>query len=288
MKSVLSIVSILALYLGALNPLNAQAPIIEDSDNYMGADEDYPSKNQSIAKSQFYNEGNEDELENLNPLVQDDKSSINEAANTEEKLQTLQQEIQELRGQLEIQAHDLKRLQQQQLAFYKDIDNRLQPNSTDKHPENTNINSDLNPQNNTNADSEASYPKGNPADEQISYLAAYELVKNKHFDEAERAFQKFIHQYPQGGYSANAHYWLGELHLVKKNNEAALVDFKTVINQFPSSSKAAASQLKIAYVYINLGKPLEARTQLQKVLQNYPDTPAARMAGNKLESLQRP
>ena len=43
-----------------------------------------------------------------------------------EQVHNLQAEIQELRGQIEVQAHDLKMLQQQQLAFYKDLDSRLQ------------------------------------------------------------------------------------------------------------------------------------------------------------------
>ncbi len=46
------------------------------------------------------------------------------------KIQGLQQDIQELRGQLEIQTHDLKSLQQQQLAFYKDLDTRMRGDST--------------------------------------------------------------------------------------------------------------------------------------------------------------
>ena len=51
--------------------------------------------------------------------------TINDNANLIEKVLNLQKEVQELRGQLEIQAHDLKLLQQQQLAFYKDLDSRL-------------------------------------------------------------------------------------------------------------------------------------------------------------------
>ena len=280
MRPFLSFFFILVMQISLLNPLYSQAPIIDDSDNFMLADEGYPSNKQSIAKSPFAEQSDDYEEESLAPLAQNDNTSINEAANSAEQLQALQQEVQELRGQVEIQAHDLKRIQQQQLAFYKDIDNRLQSQTKDGK-QNSNAISNIDTKNMTNA----SFSKGNPADEQISYLAAYELVKNKRFDEAMPALQKFIHAYPQGGYSANAHYWLGELYLYKKENTQAIASFTTVITQFPNSSKAAASQLKIAYAYISLGKTNEARTQLQHVLQNYPDTPPARLAQKKLESL---
>ncbi|MBY0378010.1 MAG: tol-pal system protein YbgF, partial [Gammaproteobacteria bacterium] len=127
--------------------------------------------------------------------------------------------------------------------------------------------------------------RGNPADEQISYLAAYELVKNKHFDDALTAMQTFITQHPHGGYTANAQYWLGELYLVKHDYPKAIEHFELVLKQFPSSSKAAASTLKIGYALAAAGKDNEARARLQQVLKTYPDTPTAQLATIKLESL---
>lgn len=127
--------------------------------------------------------------------------------------------------------------------------------------------------------------RSNPADEQISYLAAYELVKNKRFDDALVAMQAFVTQYPQGGYTANAQYWLGELYMVKNNYPKAIDHFEIVLKQFPSSSKAAACTLKIGYALAASGKDNEARLRLQQVLKNYPDTPTAQLAATKLESL---
>jgi len=272
--------SILALQLGAFTVLNAQAPIIDDSDNFSLVEEqDYNLPEQSVAKAQI----NEEE-EDLTPLAQDNAPDINDAGSLAEQLQTLQQEIQELRGQLEVQAHDLKLMQQQQLAFYKDLDNRLQtlkgsPSSNEAQraslPASLNLGT-----------ASKSAERGNPADEQIRYLAAYDLVKNKRFDEATLAMKNFIAQYPQGGYTANAHYWLGELYLVKKENDSAIQEFETVLTRFPSSSKAASSQLKIAYALIASGKQGQARERLQEILRKYPDTPTAHMANNKLEALK--
>lgn len=73
--------------------------------------------------------------------------------------------------------------------------------------------------------------------------------------------------------------------MVKNNYPRAIEHFETVLKQFPSSSKAAASTLKIGYALAASGKENEARLRLQQVLKNYPDTPTAQLATTKLESL---
>ena len=58
-----------------------------------------------------------------------------------------------------------------------------------------------------------------------------------------------------------------------------------VLRQFPSSSKASASMLKIGYALAASGKRKEAIARLQQVMKSYPDTNTARLASAKLESL---
>ncbi|MDI1352126.1 MAG: tol-pal system protein YbgF, partial [bacterium] len=125
----------------------------------------------------------------------------------------------------------------------------------------------------------------NPADEQISYLAAYELVKNKRYDDATKAMQVFVQKYPNGGYTANAEYWLGELYLVKKDYPKSLEHFNIVLEKFPSSSKSAASQLKAGYAYAASGNNQEAKARLQNVIKTYPGTPTAKLARTKLDAI---
>lgn len=283
----------------------AEAPVVDDSENFAILDEQQAAMEQPVAKAQLEEIGNEEEI----ALAQDNRDSNSDNAALLDKLQGMQQELQELRGQLEVQAHDLKLLQQQQLAFYKDLDARLRNNSpktaqstlqeqpaelsiapkvaTTKHPE-PQVKSLV-----TSSSQEKkpitqpiiSSSRTNPADEQISYLAAYDLVKNKRFDDALTAMQTFIAQYPKGGYTANAQYWLGELYMVKNNYPKAIEHFEIVLQQFPSSSKAAACTLKIGYALAASGKIEDARMRLQQVLKNYPDTPTAQLATIKLESL---
>jgi tol-pal system protein YbgF len=267
--------------------------VVDDSENFALLDQQ-AAYQRPVSKLSSY--GNEEET----PLATDNANTAStNNATLLTKVQGLQQEIQELRGQLEVQAHDLKLLQQQQLAFYKDLDARLRhepgnnptptPSAdlnlsdpgTTKAPNNTSTTQPVVtlPVNNTS--------RINPADEQISYLAAYQLVKNKKYDDALVAMQTFVSKYPQGGYTANAQYWLGELYLVKKDYPAAITHFETVLQQFPTSNKSAASQLKIGYALAAAGKKEEAIARLQKVISDYPNTNTAQLAKTKLESLNR-
>ena len=285
----------------------AEAPVVDDSENFAILDEQQAAIERPVAKAQLEQDNyGEEEVALARDTHESDLSDNAELLN---KIQGMKQELQELRGQIEVQSHDLKMLQQQQLAFYKDLDERMRtdPNkkiqsallTTPEHPkEELQIAPKLAaatpppaPIGQTKLQ-EKPITKGiitasrsNPADEQISYLAAYDLVKNKRFDDALVAMQAFAAQYPQGGYTANAQYWLGELYMVKNNYSKAIDHFEIVLKQFPSSSKAAACTLKIGYALAASGKENEARLRLQQVLKNYPDTPTAQLAATKLESL---
>jgi tol-pal system protein YbgF len=295
-KSLLFVISLACLFPCIAG---AEAPVIEESENYALLDNDQAAFEQPDVHVRKASPDSDEEYALANDHEENSHLSAT-GKNVEllNKLQGLQQEVQELRGQLEIQAHELKLLQQQQLSFYKDLDARLRhetpgtsnpmalgqqspgkalPTPLEKSTSPTPLITQV-----TNNNG-----RGNPADEQISYLAAYELVKNKKFDEALTAMQAYVKQYPQGGYSANAHYWLGELYMVKKNYPEAIQHFDTVLQQFPSSSKSAASLLKVGYAFAAQGNKQEAILRLQQVIKNYPDTNTAQLAKAKLDTLGR-
>ncbi|MFT4060010.1 MAG: tol-pal system protein YbgF [Legionella sp.] len=287
----------------------AGAPVVDESDNfamYDGQQVQEPASNSKydVAQNDRYPSDRYQEDDGL-ALARDDSASngaISESASLIDKIQSLQQEVQELRGQLEVQAHDLKLLQQQQIAFYKDLDSRLSGGTAAKAATPGKPAMDLSvggakepasrkaapvAQNNKVISVPTPTPvsKANPADEQISYLAAYELVKNRRYDDALNAMNQFAQKYPAGGYTANAQYWLGELYLVKKEYASAVDHFNIVLQQFPASSKSAASMLKVGYAYAAMGNRQEAQKYLQQVVRAYPNTPTAQLASSKLQTI---
>ena len=313
---------IIAIGLSLMLPLTAwsEAPVIDDSENFAFTDgqqvAEAPVVNPKYDEPQIENGQNEyyqmdsAQSEDGPALVKEDQGNdfnndINHNAKLIDKIQALQQEIQELRGQLEVQAHDLKLLQQQQVAFYKDLDARLgNGSSTAQNKPATDItlgSKTLTAQPNSSATASTSTKPAssststqpviavsriNPADEQISYLAAYELVKSKRYDNAINAMQTFVQKYPKGGYTANAQYWLGELYLVKKDYPKAIEHFEVVLRQFPVSSKSAASMLKLGYAKEATGNNQEAKKLFQQIIKTYPDTPTAQLASAKLNTIK--
>jgi tol-pal system protein YbgF len=279
----------------------AEAPVVDDSENFALLDDQQISETRPLAREVNTVSSHDEETALANDSITPNTPPQAQNATLLDKIQGLQQDVQELRGQLEIQAHDLKLLQQQQLAFYKDLDSRLNSGpakiATKPQSQDFSINANTTPKPTAQVSApSAAMPwsvtpvigqaaKINPADEQISYLAAYELVKNKHFDEALPVMQSFVSRYPQGGYTGNAQYWLGELYMVKKDYPKAISHFEIVLDKFPSSSKSAASLLKIGYALALTGKKQDAIDRLQQVVKNYPDTTTAKLAKNKLDAL---
>ncbi len=290
---------------------SAEAPVVDEGENFALLEQQQTARLPSVHES---TDANFDETEPA--LAREDGTTIGEGNNGDliNKIQGLQQDLQELRGQLEIQSHELKLLQEQQLTFYKDLDARV-AHSQDQTTQNASpapLNlatkkpmpavAPLKPnlaQTNQAMDAKVpshevpqqsksiaiSSPTTNPADEQISYLAAYELVKNKQYQEALIAMQTFTVKYPQSGYMANAQYWLGELCLVQKKYQEAIDHFDSVLQQFPSSSKYSASLLKIGYALIACNRVPEAKERLREVVKKYPDTNMAELARLKLATL---
>jgi tol-pal system protein YbgF len=291
----------------------AEAPVIDDSDNFAMVDEQQsavrPKYEQPLVDQAQYADGQHDKYQ-MDVAQGDDgpalakeepseknprQTKFNDNAALIERVQTLQKEMQELRGQLEVQAHDLKVLQQQQLTFYKDLDSRIgtqgakasvPPVSAVTVPVIPEVTAKKTPVAAVTPAPATTTSRANPADEQISYLAAYELVKNKQYDNAIKAMQTFTQKYPQGGYTGNAQYWLGELYMVKKDYSKAIEHFDVVLHQFPSSSKSAASMLKVGYAYAALGNNQQAKKNLQDVVKTYPGTSTAQLANLKLESIK--
>jgi len=115
----------------------------------------------------------------------------------------------------------------------------------------------------------------------------YEMIKNKQFDQAMTAMQSFVDDYPQSHYAANAHYWLGELYLLKRQFLFASKEFQQVLKDYPRSTKVAASMLKLGYAYAEMGNKPQAKKQFELVIQQFPDSSTAQLAKNKLTEISQ-
>lgn len=221
-----------------------------------------------------------------------------------QQVQALQQQVQQLQGQLEDQTHSFQQLQQQQKQQYQDLDNRITQLSSAKGslpavmpaiapvaapgPAVTTapaIAATPTPVAVTTNTAAGVTGVAQQSDEQM-YQAAYNLMLNKQYPQATQSMQAYLAQYPQGTYAPNANYWLGELNLLQGNVDAATQSFNTVVTQFPKSPKVPDAMLKLGFAYYDQGNLAQAKTELTQVQQQFPNSSAARLAAQKLKTMQ--
>lgn len=201
--------------------------------------------------------------------------------NLPQQMSDLRQELAQLRGQLQVQAHDLKLLNNQQRSFYRDLDQRID------QLKNLNSGGGSGNNNGVNSNANAASPTSNNIrmKESNAYQAAFSFLKKKQYGKSQTAFQEYLNDYPNGQYVSNAHYWLGEIYLAQKNNEQAAQQFQTVISKFPKTPKIGDAKLKLAVIHANMGKIKLARQELMQLKKQHPDSTAAQLANIRLQQL---
>ena len=83
----------------------------------------------------------------------------------------------------------------------------------------------------------------------------------------------------------NAQYWLGEGYYVNKAYPEAQAAFQRVIDKYPQSRKVPDALLKIGYVRYETKQWDGAREVLTQVTKQYSDSPAGRLAEQRLEKM---
>lgn len=226
----------------------------------------------------------------------------NAAADLLYQLETLQQEVSQLRGQVEQQQYELNKLKSLSKDRYIDLDKRVSGLATQAQaapviaPTGSNVQT---------ADSTATVaaPTATVAplaaapvrpvkleeptsEARAAYNSAYELIRNKKFEEAQSAYRSYVTSYPNNSLTGNAHYWLGELALVLGNQGEALVQFKTVQDSFAGHSKVPDAIYKLGIVNDQLGNQSLAKEFFQRVISQYPESNSAALATNYLNNMK--
>ncbi|MEJ2405142.1 MAG: tol-pal system protein YbgF [Candidatus Thiodiazotropha sp.] len=218
------------------------------------------------------------------------------------QIQQLQREVQQLRGDVEMQKHTMDAMSRRQRDLYLDIDQRLSrfqsapsaavaPTSvpavapTQSPP--------VAPPPSTPAPSVASAPAPSsvtppdPKKEEFAYQEAFNLLKQGRYPESIKAFSGFLKQYPGGAYEDNAQYWLAEASYVNRDFDTALNEFNKVRERYPQSPKVPGALLKMGYIHYEKQRWDEAKAILKELQMNYPNTTEARLADKRLQRISK-
>ncbi len=185
------------------------------------------------------------------------------------QLQVLQQEVQSLRGTVEEQDFMIRRLQKDQKDQYLDLDSRvlaLQENRPQPFP---------------GSSSQPTQPvvQGGNLSEKDAYRLAFDAMRDSRFEESAAGFRQLIENFPNGQYTPNAFYWMGEIFLVADSDlEQARQSFMQVVNLYPDHQKTPDALYKLGVVSVTLGDLEAANRFLTRVQSEHGGTSAAAFA----------
>lgn len=114
--------------------------------------------------------------------------------------------------------------------------------------------------------------------EEAAYNAALAMARGGRINEAIPMFQNFLREYPNGRYTANADYWLGECLYSQGKLQDALSRFQNVNQAYPKHHKNADALLKAGMTLSRLGDAAGAREKYRALIANFPNSDAARRA----------
>lgn len=197
----------------------------------------------------------------------DTKADKASSLNLSDQNEHLNQEIAKLRGQIEVLTNELANTQQRQKDFYVDLDTRLRK---------------LEPQKVSVDGQEVRVA----ANEQKAYDAALATFKAGDYKNAAVAFSNFVHASPDSGLTPSAQYWLGNTYYAQRDYKNAIAAQQIVVSKYADNPKAADALLNIASSYAELKNKAASKKTLEQLLTQYPNTPAAQTAKERLSSLK--
>jgi tol-pal system protein YbgF len=117
------------------------------------------------------------------------------------------------------------------------------------------------------------------------YKQAYDDLRNGRTAQSIEEFNAYLGKNPTGPLSGNAQYWLGEAYRVNQDFSSSRAAFLKVLESYPDSPKVPDALLKLGYIEIDLNNKPKAGEYLNRVMNEFPNTNAARLAAKKLQSI---
>jgi len=124
---------------------------------------------------------------------------------------------------------------------------------------------------------------GGAAEEETAYLKAFDSLKAGKYDAAIAGFRGMLEKWPQGNFSDNGWYWMGESYYVKQQYKSALDSFDALVERFPASPKVPDALFKAGLSHWSLKETTAAKADWQRVVKDYPSSNAAGLARQRLE-----
>lgn len=251
----------LTLLVSAAGPvLAASAPVSDLNDSYTASSGSSETTSQRLQRL----------LDNSNRVQ----------ARLQQQVDSQAADLSNLRGTIERNNYDMKQMVERQRQLFIELDKlRTEVNELKKSGVSAAGSSTAAETASVAASPEVIKASG---DEQSAYQAAVDLIlKDRDYDGAITALKDFQVKYPNSGYAANAHYWLGQLYFAKKQDVDSAKSFAAVAS-YKDSSKRADALVKLGDIAKRNNNDKAANKYYQQVISEYPNSSAAKLAQSNL------
>ena len=103
------------------------------------------------------------------------------------------------------------------------------------------------------------------------------------YDVAVRQFTQYIEYFPDSELADDARYYIGDCYYTQSLYTQALDAYEVLLNAYPDGNKVPATLLKIAFIKVARKELPEARSYLERVIGEFPDSEEAQLARMRLD-----
>ncbi|GDX59579.1 tol-pal system protein YbgF [Nitrosomonadaceae bacterium] len=206
--------------------------------------------------------------------------------NLQTQIESLRQDTNKLRGQLEVLTNENELTQKRQRDFYIDLDGRLR---RIEQPDPSTVSASSVPSGISGSETEASPPIAEVSShskaevsEGDAYEAAYEVFKSGSYQSAITKLQAFLANYPSSRLAPSAFYWIGNSYYAMRDFSNAVIAQQNLIKTYPNSAKAPDALLNIASSQREMNKTTASKKTLEDLIARYPSSDAADKARQRL------
>ena len=203
-----------------------------------------------------------------------------------EKLNKLEEEIANLSNNLDQNTYELQRIEDANQLRYMDLDKRIHQletlillsNEDDNQDQIASGDIDENPLSDLIANDEFE-------EEFLLWSNSLKLIENSRYSEAAENLRLLILSFPQGEYSIEAYFYLGDIYFQQQMYQDSIETFNSLLINFPDNNRTPETIFKLGLNFLRLEDEIAAISNFNNVIQNYPESSAAILSEEELVKL---
>ncbi len=206
------------------------------------------------------------------------------------QIEQLRQETQALRGLMEELSYQLGQMSADQKTRYLDLDQRLgelvriQKEAVVATPAQQLSQVPTDSVANPGVGDTSGQPSVSPdVSDQDAYNEAFQLIRERQFEDALVAMESFIEAYPDSELILDARFWRGQVFDVLGRDEEAIEAFKSLTLVAPDYRRILQVKVKLGKLLIKNQDVMNGRKILEEVITQAPESVEAGLASRELE-----